>query len=36
MRTDAISPAVTGEKPQIYLKRLNFNDETELTLEKIA
>lgn len=34
MRTDAISPAVTGEKPQIYLKRLNFNDETELTLEK--
>ncbi len=36
MGTGEISPAVVGEKPQIHFKRLIFNDETELTLEKIA
>lgn len=34
MRTDEISLSVTGEKPQIYFKRLKFNDGTELALEK--
>ena len=34
MGADETSPAVAGEKPQIYFKRLKFNDETELKLEK--
>lgn len=34
MTTDEISLSVTGEKPQIYFKRLKFNDGTELALEK--
>ena len=34
MTTEEISLSVTGEKPQIYFKRLKFNDGTELALEK--
>lgn len=34
MRTDEISLTDTGEKPQIYFKRLKFNDGTEIILDK--